>query len=262
MAANTAPIFSRLGSVHGGTALTNAANDYNGVNINNQFIFDGDETNGSFIQKLRFKPLGTNVASVARVYVNNGNINTSSSHVTQVTGLTAATATTGGTLRPGTYFGIVQAVDSWGGIANAGTATTFSSEVSRVVPSGTATNTITWSWNAVDGAAKYRVFVGTATSNQYAYFETTTNSFVQTVPFIDGADIPIGNPQDYWTNQMFIGEVSLPVTTASLTAALPDIDYVLNIALPPKHRILVGLSTTGATSLASGWAVTGIGGIY
>lgn len=263
MPANTAPIFSKLGSIQGGTVLTAAANDYNGVNINNQFIFDADEINGGFIQKLRFKALGTNAAAVARIYVNNGNVNTSSSHVAQVTGLTASTATTGGTLRPGTYFGIVQAIDSWGGVANAGQSTTFSTEVSRVVPAGTATNTITWNWSAIDGAAKYRLFVGTATSNQYAYFESTTNSYVQTAPLlIEGTDIHLGNPQDFWSNQMFIGEMALPATTAAAAAPTVDLDYVLNMALPPNHRILVGLGTTGGTALASGWAVTGIGGAY
>lgn len=258
MAANTAPIFSKLGAIEGGGVLTTAAADYTGVSINNQFVFDADEVNGSFLQKLRFKALGTNVATVARVYVNTGKLNQAST-ITAVTGTPTGTpSASGGTLATGTYFARIQPVDQYGGVPNAGLATSLSTETASVSVTG-PNGSITWNWNAVAGAVKYRIFVAPVAGGQYAYFESTTNSFVQTEPFMMvGTDIRVGNPQDYITNQMFLGEISLPATTASASAATPDIDYSLNIVIPPAFRVLVGLGTT----VAAGWAVTGIGGNY
>lgn len=58
-----------------------------------------------------------------------------------------------------------------------------------------------------------------------------------------------------------IGEISLPAVTVSQTAAAPHLEYQLNMALPPGHRICVAFGTsTGAAT--TGWEVTGIGGKY
>jgi hypothetical protein len=59
-------------------------------------------------------------------------------------------------------------------------------------------------------------------------------------------------------NSFFFGEVALPATTASSTAATPDIDYPLNFAIPPGYEIYVGLATT----VAGGWQCGVIGGRY
>jgi hypothetical protein len=258
MAANTAPIFSKSGAIEGGGVLTTAAADYTGVSINNQFVFDADEVNGSFLQKLRFKALGTNVATVARIYVNHGSLNQSST-ISAVSGTPTGTpSSSGGTLATGNYYAKIQPVDQWGGVPNAGQMTSLSTETAAVSVTG-PTGSITWNWTAVTGAVKYRIFVAPVSGGQYAYFESTTNSFVQTTPYlVSGTDIRLGNPQDYIQNQAFIGEISLPATTASASAATPDIDYPMNMVIPAGHRVLVGLGTT----VAAGWVVTGIGGNY
>ena len=140
MAANTAPIFSNAGAVSLGTAITAVVTDYIGTGTNNVIAFTANATNGGFVQRIRFKAVGTNAVAVARIYINNGSINT-----------TAA-------------------------------------------------------------------------------------------------------------NNTFYGELSLPATTASTTAATVDIDYPLNFALPPAYRIVIGISA--ATTLASGWTPTVIAGAY
>lgn len=260
MAGNISPIFSKVGSIQGGAVLqTVTTADYTGIGTHNVFAFDADEVNGGFIQKLRFKAIGTNAVAVARIYINDGNLNLSSSHVTTVSGTPTGTpSTTGGTLLAGNYFARIQAIDQYGGIPSAGSIATMSTESASVAVTGT-TGSIVWNWTAVTGAAKYRIFVGNITGGQYAFFESTTNSYTQTAPFItDGTDLKVGSIADYFTNQMLIGELSLPATTASTTAATVDIDYTLNLVLPPNHRILVGLGAT----VAAGWVVTGIGGSY
>ena len=77
MAANTAPIYSKAGNVARDNStgmnqlITAAAADYTGVSGNYSLVFTAG-ADGSFIQRLRFKAGGTNVATVARVFINNG----------------------------------------------------------------------------------------------------------------------------------------------------------------------------------------------
>lgn len=104
MAGNNDPIYSKAGAVaNNGTTgmnqlVTAAANDYTGAGANNSLIFTADATNGSFVQRIRFKPGGTNVATVARIFINNGStVGTASNNVFygEVTlPATTATATT------------------------------------------------------------------------------------------------------------------------------------------------------------------------
>jgi len=114
-----------------------AANDYTGIGANNSLIFTAG-ANGSYVERIRFKAGGTNIASVARIFINNGSTN------------------------------------------------------------GTAANNV------------------------------------------------------------FYGEVSLPATTLTATAATIEIDYPMNFPLNASFRIYFGLGTT----VAAGWVATVIGGDY
>ncbi len=88
MAGNTDPIYSRAGDVSSNgttgmaTDMTTATGDYTGVSANHVLVFTADSTNGGFVQRLRFQAKGTNVASVARIYINNGSSNTTASNNT------------------------------------------------------------------------------------------------------------------------------------------------------------------------------------
>jgi hypothetical protein len=80
MAANTAPIFSSLGDVQWGlTGITtsNTTRDGTGTVLT---VFTADATNGGFVQRIRFRAAGTNVATVARVFINNGLTNATPSN--------------------------------------------------------------------------------------------------------------------------------------------------------------------------------------
>jgi hypothetical protein len=85
MAANINPIFTISGdlSTNVGTgmsqAILTAAADYTGANANNTLIFTAG-ANGAYLQRIRAKAIGTNAASVARVYVNNGSIHTTATN--------------------------------------------------------------------------------------------------------------------------------------------------------------------------------------
>ena len=71
MPGNSIPIFSKI-------ARTAWANNVTAANIAKDgtgtvdTVFTAEATNGSYLQKLIIRPRGTNVASVLRVFLNNG----------------------------------------------------------------------------------------------------------------------------------------------------------------------------------------------
>lgn len=243
---NNDPIYTRRGAITRAVLLTTAANDYMGLSVYNKEVFAADPTNGSYLQRLRFKALGTNVATVARIYLNNGLGN--ESFGAAVGAPTGTPSASGGTLLSGTYYGTIIAIDEKGRQTPIGT---ISTGVAVTGPTGS----IAWSWTAVPGAVSYRVYTGitnSAAANS-RYFTTATNSYNQTTMYVNGTydDPSVANNKLY-------GEISLPATTAIATAATSDIDYPMNFALPPGWEIYVGLGTT----VAAGWLVVPIGGDY
>lgn len=111
---------------------------------------------------------------------------------------------------------------------------------------------------------------GTGANNVVIFTADATNGgFVQRIRFkakgtnaVAVARIYINNGAANTTaaNNSFYGELSLPATTASTTAATVDIDYPMNFALPAGYRLVVGISAS--TTLASGWVPTTIAGAY
>lgn len=259
MAANNDPIFSRVGSVQGTFGpITTAANDYTGNSPNNFLAFEADNVNGGYIQRLRFKATGaTTNATVARIYINNGKAHTTSLLATPGTP-TGTPSTTGGALLTGTttYFAKIVAVDSAGGLS------AISAENATGVSVTGPTGSIAWTWTASPGAVSYRVYVTSGgAGTEQGYFTTATNSFTQiALPETPASGWEYGIPSS--TNNYLYGELSLPaIATASATAAMADIDYPMNIALPPGYEVYVGLGTAPSAGTA-GWQVVSIGGAY
>lgn len=91
MAANTSPIYSKAPDVQWGTVATaNTAKDGTGTVVT---IFTADATNGGRVEKIRFRALGTNVATVARIFINNGSTNATAANNTLFAELTLAATT-------------------------------------------------------------------------------------------------------------------------------------------------------------------------
>lgn len=80
MAGNVDPIYSRIGdtSTNGSTGMPThvitATGDYSGVGANHVLLHTAG-SNGSFVRGIRCTAEGTNVATVLRVYLNNGSTN-------------------------------------------------------------------------------------------------------------------------------------------------------------------------------------------
>ena len=93
MPANTQPIFSRVSDVQWLTvALTSANTAKDGTGTVGS-IFTADVTNGGFVQKIVARSLGTNVATVLRVFANNGAANSTASNNAMIAELTLPATT-------------------------------------------------------------------------------------------------------------------------------------------------------------------------
>ncbi len=257
---NSDPIFSRVADIQGnGTILTLAANDYTGLSPNNQEVFTADATNGGFIQRLRFKPLGTNASALsARIFLNPGKANAQSGttgygHLASVLGTpatpTGTPSTTGGALPTlATYFAQIVAVDASGALTALGAS---SAAVSVTGPTGS----IAWAWTATANAVGYRIYLAQATTAFAGYVYVTTNSYTQIALQEAATGFTPGTPVTM--NNLFYGEIGLPATTLATTPLL-EVDYPMNFAMPPGWQIYVGLSVAAA----AGWQVTAIAGKY
>jgi hypothetical protein len=72
MPANTSPIFSIAGEAQWNSEAITAANTTTDLTSGTIYAIFTGGTNGSYIQRIRFRHLGTNIATVARVWINNG----------------------------------------------------------------------------------------------------------------------------------------------------------------------------------------------
>jgi len=71
MAVNTSPIFSSVGDIEWTTVQTAANTTYDGTLGTPAIVFSAS-ADGGFIQRIRFKASGSATATVARVFINNG----------------------------------------------------------------------------------------------------------------------------------------------------------------------------------------------
>lgn len=96
MPANTQPIFSALGSIQWGAAAVTAANtakDGTGAVTTIATGNNAGNNAGNFVQRLLARTLGTNVATVLRVFINNGGVNTTAANNTLIGEMTLPATT-------------------------------------------------------------------------------------------------------------------------------------------------------------------------
>jgi hypothetical protein len=74
MPANNQPIFTRLADIQWTVSAMTVANTTTDLTAGTIYLaFSADSTNGGYVQRIRFRTLGSNSnATVARVWVNNG----------------------------------------------------------------------------------------------------------------------------------------------------------------------------------------------
>lgn len=107
-------------------------------------------------------------------------------------------------------------------------------------------------------------------ANAYTVFSASiSGSFVQRIRFkasgsttatVARVFINNGGSSGSATNNILFDEITLPLTTATNTAATPVYELPLNFALPIGYRILATVAT--AQAAGGGWLATAIGGSY
>lgn len=75
MPGNSIPIYSKVGKINWNAVNITAANTAKDGTGTVETVFTADATNGSFVQKIVVRPKGTNVATVLRLFLNNGATN-------------------------------------------------------------------------------------------------------------------------------------------------------------------------------------------
>lgn len=91
MAANTAPIYTRTPDIQwANIASANTAKDGTGTVAT---AFTADATEGGYVEKIVFRPLASVVATVIRVFINNGSTNATAANNTLFAEITLAATT-------------------------------------------------------------------------------------------------------------------------------------------------------------------------
>jgi len=119
-------------------------------------------------------------------------------------------------------------------------------------------------------------FNGTGTSYRLVFTaDPTYGSFLQRLRIkanCTGANIAAGGvlrvfinnggDQTIAVNNAFFGEISAPAVQATNIASTVDLDYWMNLPLPPGFRVYVGWAAGYLPGGTEGWAVTPVGGVY
>lgn len=160
---NSDAIYSKAGDIQWTGVLTAAANDYTGLSALNQTVATVEANTGGYNQRLRFKALGTNVATVARIFICNALSNQS---VIGASGTPTGVAATAGTMGSVTVYCKTLAIGQGGDV---GTISAESTGVAVTGPTGSCT------WTNVTPATTFthagmRYYVGRATGAQAEYF--------------------------------------------------------------------------------------------
>ena len=84
MAANTQPIFTLTPDIQWTTTPVNTSNTTKDLASGTIYlVFTSDATNGGYVQRIRFRTLGTNTnATVCRIWLNNGSVTTTATNNT------------------------------------------------------------------------------------------------------------------------------------------------------------------------------------
>ena len=102
MAINTSPIFSATGDIQWTTVQTAANTTYDGTVGTPAIVFSAS-IDGGFVQRIRFRASGSATATVARIFINNGQSTGSLGNNVLFDEITLASTTVSQTAATATY---------------------------------------------------------------------------------------------------------------------------------------------------------------
>lgn len=93
MAQNTAPIFTQVPKIQWIDAVLTANTTKDLTSGTSYLVFTADATDGSYLSHLRVQPKGSNIATVMRVWINNGSTTATAANNTYFAQVTIALTT-------------------------------------------------------------------------------------------------------------------------------------------------------------------------
>lgn len=287
MAINTTPVFTGKFDIQwgaadgdGGTAGPLKTANTNQLGTGTVLtVFTANATNGGFVKFIRVKHAGTNIASVLRIFINNGSTNTvaANNSLYEEIPLHAVTLTESDVMSPsitlplnfflpagyrifvtvGTTIAAGVLVSVVGGDLTAGTANA-TPVYGKFGDVQWGPSIITSANTAFDGTGSNTsmVFVADGTNGGYIRSLRCTPVGTNAGPVALRVFINNGSAHTSALNNLFFTEGNLQNPTTSAVAVTGTVvDVPLNIHLPAGYGILV----TIATGVTNGWAITAIG---
>lgn len=113
----------------------------------------------------------------------------------------------------------------------------------------------------ITSGTSYLVFTADATNGGYVdHIRIKADPANNTAATVARFFLNNGSTTGTAANSIFIGELSIPATTASATAALPDFVYPVGFAIPAGYKIYVTIGTAPGGS--GQFSATAVGGKY
>ena len=274
MTANTTPIYSQTPHVSWVAAITAANNTYTGTGSITT-LFTAAATYGSFVRSIKAKAAGSCTASCLRIFIGNGSSNTTATNnslyaeFSLPTTTAIATAATSPEIEiplnlalPGGYtlFAVLGTAVSagWGLVTVGGDyAANSINPLYTLTPVVGNSAAILTANNTYTGTGTIGT-VFTAGANGGYLRSIKAKALGTNIASVVRVFLNNGGANSSATNNGLYAEFSLPITTSSALALLPEIEIPINVALPGSYTAFCVIGTT----VAAGWNFTGVGGSY
>lgn len=280
MPGGTLPLFIQQPLLQWSNTLStnNSTKDGTGVTFE-QPIVTGNTQNGTYVDYIRWRALGTTFATCARIFLNNGGSTSNAVNNSLIAEFTLPGQTWSETTSTPEYtqflkISIPAGYNVYTCLAN--TVNTVSGWDATAVgghyglpPGGSvpifvrtpkqyfSNNIITQNQTRFGGGTLGLVFRSDASNGSYLD-HIRAKPFGSNIVTVARVWIFNGGVQGQANNYTLFTEASLPAITLSETASQQDVPLPMKVALPPNYNVYVTLGTT----VAAGWMFTGVGGDY
>lgn len=277
----TTPIFIRRPKISWSNVITVISNTRDGTNTTfQQPLFSANTENGSYLDYIRVKSLGSNFTGVARIFLNNGGNTTNAVNNSMMAEISLPISTWSETITTTdvSYYTRLAIPAGWNvyvSVANSINATAgwnftaVGGDYERLpggaqpiflqIPKMRQSNTLLTQNQTRTGVAGTLTQVFAANTANGSYLDYIKAKPLGTnVVTVARIFLNNGGATTVVNNNVLFSEVNLPATTLSEVAGLTEIPIGMKLPLPPGYNVFVTLGTT----VAAGWTFLGVGGDY
>ena len=280
MPGGTLPLFIQQPMLQWSNTIStnNSTKDGTGITFE-QPLVTGNIQNGTYVDYVRYRALGTTFATVARIFLNNGGVTSNAVNNSLIAEMTLPGQTWSETISIPEYTqflklsipaghnvytclaNTVNTVSGWDitaigghyGLPPGGSVPIFV----RTPKIFFSNNIITQNQTRFGGGTLALVYQSNSGNGSYLDHIRAKAAGTNAIT-VGRVWIFNGGIQGQANNYTLFTEVSLPAITLSEVASTQDVPIPMKIGLPPNYNVYVTIGTT----VAAGWAFTGVGGDY